>query len=412
MKLVSLLFLFLAGSCHVTNTVYSLPLDAQSPPELDPSQLEEAKASKDSWFIKFYAPWCGHCKRLAPLWEEAYRQLNGPLKVRFGSVNCVEHAEACKDNKIAGYPTLKFYDPAGQETKFQEMRDMEHIRGFLERVNQPHVEELSDCSVYDLQERIKSGGVMFVLFVDPKDTSESDVETEFEVAAHHFNGRADFVRCGDTEGAGSAYALQTFPSVLVLKDGNAVHWSPRRHPSLKEWIETNQFPLVLKLNMVNVELYKKQDDVLLLGIGRENDNGAVGDDTKQLIESLRESSHDSHNSLFYSYIDYDEFPDFCETNFHVNKDNLPLLVIWKPYFYEFASVPGKSNKRQIDRFARDFELGTVEFVATSSSRDRSLAHLSDNFSWTPALILMCVVVFLCSSRISRKFYRSVRLHSS
>lgn len=41
--------------------------------------------SKDIWFIEFYAPWCGHCKALAPEWDSAAAALNG--QVKFGKVD-------------------------------------------------------------------------------------------------------------------------------------------------------------------------------------------------------------------------------------------------------------------------------------------------------------------------------------
>ena len=74
----------------------------------------------EPWFIKFFAPWCGHCQRLAPTWEELHIKMFFDLNV--ASVDCTsDHgAELCKAFQIRSYPTL-LYLPHG-DTKYYQYK--------------------------------------------------------------------------------------------------------------------------------------------------------------------------------------------------------------------------------------------------------------------------------------------------
>lgn len=67
-------------------------------------QLKDIIESKEPWFVKFYAPWCGHCKHLQPIWIDMAKKLKN--KVNVGEVDCEESKALCQEYRIAGLPTL------------------------------------------------------------------------------------------------------------------------------------------------------------------------------------------------------------------------------------------------------------------------------------------------------------------
>merc|ERR1712205_24818 len=62
-----------------------------------------------TWFVKMYAPWCGHCKKLAPTWDELAKWAFDTYekKVTVAKLDCTKNAATCQEHDVSGYPTLK-----------------------------------------------------------------------------------------------------------------------------------------------------------------------------------------------------------------------------------------------------------------------------------------------------------------
>jgi len=87
--------------------------------DLDPSNFDKIvmDETKDV-LVEFFAPWCGHCKRLAPDYETAALSLEGEDDVVVAKVDADKHKELGSRFGVTGYPTLKWFpksNKAGEE---------------------------------------------------------------------------------------------------------------------------------------------------------------------------------------------------------------------------------------------------------------------------------------------------------
>lgn len=192
------------------------------------------KSKDDFWLLKFYAPWCGHCKKLAPTWEVLAEDLYSSVKV--ASIDCTVNTKICDRVDVKGYPTLKGYDPSTKTLfDYQGARSLEGLKTFAQTehhtggeklLSQKDMEEkarvLRESTVVDLSygavEQELEKGPMFIKFFAPWCGHCKKLAPEW----HKLSAQAkDFlvarVNCDDQKALCSRFRVRGYPSLKFIK---------------------------------------------------------------------------------------------------------------------------------------------------------------------------------------------------
>jgi protein disulfide-isomerase-like protein len=93
-----------------------------------PVDLEE-EIKTGEHLVLFYADWCGHCKKIKPVWDEASSEIKHKNK-KMLKVNCGagtdEDKEIMKKYNIDGYPTIILFKD-GQPTHYEGPRNKDAL---------------------------------------------------------------------------------------------------------------------------------------------------------------------------------------------------------------------------------------------------------------------------------------------
>ncbi|XP_078543638.1 protein disulfide-isomerase TMX3 [Lissotriton helveticus] len=224
----------------------------------------------DIWLVDFYAPWCGHCKKLEPVWLEVGLEMKSsgsPVKV--GKMDATVHSGIASEFGVRGFPTIKLlkgelaYNYRGPRTK-------DDIIEFANRVAGPVIRPLPSQQMFDhVQKRHR---VLF-LYVGGESTLKEkyiEVASELIVYTYFFSASEDVLP--------EYVTLHEIPAVLVFKDSTYFVYDEYEDGDLSSWINKERFQGYLQVD--GFTLYELGDTGKLVAV-------AIIDDKNTSVEHLR-----------------------------------------------------------------------------------------------------------------------------
>ena len=198
-------------------------------------------------FVKFFAPWCGHCKNMAPIWEELAEKAGDTYLV--AEVDCTETKELCQAHGVRGYPTLiLFKDGVAVEERYAGQRTLESFVAYVEKHNPELPRTAVEVKLSEVEsseeERTDEAGVYLVTSGNFGSVTEGrDVFFRFhapwcghcknmagawkDLARDHSEGevRIADVDCTEQKTLCSEFGVRGFPTLIMLRaDGTRVEY--------------------------------------------------------------------------------------------------------------------------------------------------------------------------------------------
>lgn len=141
--------------------------------------------------VKFYAPWCGHCKKFAPEYARIAKAFKG--RVGFAVVDGSEETRLMSVFNVSGYPTLRWF-VKGNSINYEGPRSEQKITPWIESRLKPAFVDIDSAqdieTVMAASNGNRDGQALLCSGVGDKDSA---LFKAFQAAAEHFRGQLVFV---------------------------------------------------------------------------------------------------------------------------------------------------------------------------------------------------------------------------
>jgi len=269
--------------------------------------------------VEFYAPWCGHCKRLAPEFAEASKELFG--KVALAKVDCIQEKVLCEEFAIKGFPTLKiFRDDPNSGTEYAGGRTASEIVSFMKKQAAPPF--VVPATAADLQAFLDNNKGVDELAMVTFVTLGSPEAEAFQSAANTLRDDCAFAMITDA-GVAASISIGKGETILFRQfDDPKVSVSGFKDvEDIVAFVKGNTVPLISEIGPENYSKYV-QLGLPLVWIFLDEDDKVV---KTQLLDLARAVAPKHKGKLVFVHLDGKKWVDHAK-NFGLS-GTLPGVVL-------------------------------------------------------------------------------------